>query len=113
MAKAFIAGVVSLLFVAGAPARTAVADPAPAASDRPAGVVQLFGKTLCFPNAPTDARCDWRIPAEEREPASAPDRAGRFRMLGLTWCLGEVADDPACDFRLPRQEVDRRLRASR
>jgi hypothetical protein len=121
---------VSLLIAGSAHAGSGTDDAAARAPDASAGVVRVFGTTLCLSNAPLDAQCDWRFPAPKAtrpDPASreftlfgkrfcASDAAGpcdvRFpvaparpaktvQLFGLTWCFGDTSPASGCDLTLP------------
>lgn len=97
MAKALFAGFLALLIVgvsgvALANAREDHAAPQP-------GVVTLFGKTLCTPQAPAATDCDWRIPARAAPRSETAAPASRFTLFGKTFCF-DGAPAGQCDFDL-------------
>jgi hypothetical protein len=100
----FAAGVLSLILggtwgnAQANPDLTSAHNPALASADGKPGVIRLLGKTLCFPKAPLEVPCDWRMPALK---ADGPARtASAFTLFGQRYCIGETAEGH-CDFQFP------------
>lgn len=93
----FAAGAFSLLLV-GTWAKAQAGEPdrvSPASSE----VVQLFGKTICSPRAPSDAHCDWRWPAAAHGQAAEQSDVA-VTLFGSRYCFGETVSG-RCDYRFP------------
>jgi hypothetical protein len=109
MAKKLVlaAGVLSLIVV-GTWERVARADKGAFNPDPEPGIVRLFGKTLCFSQAPITARCDWRMPDPEGR-GIEPEPSHSFTLLGRTFCWGGSAR-AGCDFTFPNSEPEQKSR---
>lgn len=68
-------------------------------SSHRAGVIQLFGNTLCFGQATANTQCDWRVAATKQN-ALATD----VDVFGVNYCLGALSGQ-RCDFDVTAKNV--------
>ena len=93
-----VAGVLSLILVGmRGEAQAATTHP----SAQRAGVIQLFGNTLCYGQASASTKCDWRVAATKQNVL-----ASDVDVFGVNYCLGALSGQ-RCDYDVTARNVTR------